>query len=212
MDFSVFEGIQNRLKYSQRLLRYLLHCWQQWQILPINEYKNQTKRNDQRPWIPLKCKTSQLTACHLQGLHKCICWLHVFVVTGQGFPWVRRDYETSSWQLEENIINKTLGQCSGPPSSDPISSCLLFIWGFAAILCQLLEKKQKTSLWSPCHGVTPSWSILHPRASMSLLISVIMRSHSSPSEASWPSSEAALPSPAPLPLVVESEAELAVRR
>ncbi|KAG7242986.1 hypothetical protein INR49_017677 [Caranx melampygus] len=63
-----------------------------------------------------------------------------------------------------------------------------------------------------CHSL-----LVHaaPRASMSLLMSVIMRSHSSPSEASWPSSEAALsplPPAAPLPLVVESEAELAVRR
>lgn len=49
---------------------------------------------------------------------------------------------------------------------------------------------------------------------MSLLMSVIIRSHSSPSEASRPSSDAVLSplSPAaPLPLVVESEAELAVR-
>lgn len=53
------------------------------------------------------------------------------------FPWVLRDYETSSWQSEENRINNILGQCSGPPSSDPVSS------GFAAVLSVLEDKKTK---------------------------------------------------------------------
>lgn len=95
-------------KYSQRLWRFPLHCWQQWQILPINEYKiKETLKIHQKLWIPLKCKNSQLVACHLQGLHKCIGWLHVFVVIGWGFPWVRRDYGTSSWQLEEIQLSKS---------------------------------------------------------------------------------------------------------
>lgn len=54
-----------------------------------------------------------------------------------------------------------------------------------------------------------SWSMLQPRASMSLLMSEIMRSHSSPSEGADWSSELPV---APLPLVVELEAELTVRR
>lgn len=79
--------------------------------------------------------------CHLQDLHKCICWLHVFVVTGWGF--FCECTGTSSSQLEENTLNQILGQCSGPPSSDPFSSCLLFICELAAILCQLWQKRRR---------------------------------------------------------------------